>query len=338
MSIVHVSMASGGSYAMMHAGFWEEIDREGFDNAGKLFRNSVTSISGSSAGAVVGAAVAMGVPGRTISRELQRDGMPGRWKYLRAMAAYLHLPFFKKSMYNGDLYLRRLNRLCDNHVYGAVPMHVAVTTSDMVQHSVRYGPRSNGLTNAATASASIPFILQPRHVDGYGMCVDGSVTKSSFPEGRVSELLLGASGTLVLLNCLPWPGHRHDSESGVGGGKRLALTRVVLQYGQDLYAHAMERALAFIIKPSLQYQDGIFDVSIDNTSGEAVVSEAGNLHVIFVAPTHAQYTACGGAGMIAHLDYDTSNKNILEMRKQGIIMARDFVDKYVTKEYGGIRI
>jgi len=247
---------------------------------------------------------------------------------------YLKLPYFKQSMYSGDESMRRMKRLCDNRSYSPVPMTVAVTTTDMVQHCIRFAePDDTRLVNAAVASASIPYVLPPRPVGGYGMCVDGSINRSSFPQDTVVRIMREGSGTLVLLNCLPWPGFRESVPVARKALKLMGMKRLMTQYTEDLYDHAMERTLDFIIKPKFVYRDGMFELSIDNSSGEPIISRNGNLNIIFVAPTQKQFSDCGGVNMIAKLDYRAGNKSIFAMRACGMKLARDFID-----EYGEIRI
>ena len=318
MDDLHVSMASGGAYLLLYSGFWDEVDRL---PSGARFRADITSYSGSSAGAVVGSALSMGVPGRAIARSVQTNGLSTRFYYLRAIAVALGL---KKSMYDSRPYFRRLLGLCSNRQHRAVPMTVAVTDTQMQQHSVSYQPGDVDLVNAAVASASIPYLFVPRLIGGIGLCADGSLNSCAFPQDEIVRRLSTQSGRLILLNCLPWPGFRQDIEKK----KHLGMAMMLKQVDRDLYTHAMESVLDRVVKPPLTYQDGIFDFTVDNRAGKALQSPHGNLHVICVAPTHDEYLQCGGSATKAKLAYHGSDKNVVRMMQVGRQMATEYLTRY----------
>lgn len=315
MSTLHVSLASGGAYAVLHASFWERLDAT---PGGKRMRNNITSMSGSSAGALVGAAVALGVPGRAVLQDLESGGLSGGMYSLRALAVYLGL---KKSMYDGNNYLRRMERLCVNREHARVPIAVAVTSQlSMEQHCVQ-SDSDSALLNAAVASASIPYVLQAREVFPYGKCMDGGVLRDSFARDTVHSHLNKSSGTLVLVNCVPWPGYRDEPVRSKG----RSMLRMVIGTSNELYDHGMERLLGY----DVPYQDGIFDLRYNNRSGAPVPDKNGNLHVIFVAPTQAQYLSCGGAKTIGMLKYTRTNAVVAAMARTGRQMASEYLMRYV---------
>jgi len=319
MDTVHVSMASGGAYVGIHAGFWSQLESM---PAGRRFRRGVSSYSGSSAGALVGSQLALGVTGSAISDDVLCGGL-GKNKYLRGFAVYLGL---KKEMYSGPVYYNRMMRLSLHTAYRRVPIQIAVTDAMFEQKCVPYGTRAetSAIVNAAVASASIPWVLPSRPVEPHGLCVDGSLTRSSFPDDAVVDTIRTKSGTLVLLNCIPWPGFRKSTQP------RGFMSRLVNSYGNALYCHGME-----VIREELsgiKFRDGIFDLRIDNQSGSPVVSDTGNLRVIMVAPTEAQYDLCGGNDSIALLDYTRTSAMQRRMTSQGRLMANEFAVRYCGME------
>lgn len=313
-----MSMASGGAYLGIHSAFWHHLERT---PGGVRFRSSVTSYSGSSAGALAAAPLSRGIPARYIMEDVYSGGF-GRFKVLRAIAVFLRL---KKSMYSGSYYQQRLARLCARTPkFRRVPVNIAVTNKQLQQRCLHYGTFATDqrVVNAAVASASIPYVLPAVQVMPEGECVDGSVSRASFPEDTVLNVLQNGQGTLVLLNCVPWPGFRKNVKVTSLGGRLRNM------YGTNLYDHGMESLTRDIAK--FKYRDGIFDIRVDNSSGTPVLSDTGNLHVIFVAPTEAQFNACGGGNAAAKLDYTAGSPFIVKIAEQGRQMAHEFAVRYCS--------
>ena len=313
-----MSMSSGGAYLGMHAGFWRQLERT---QGGRRFRYSVTSYSGSSAGALVAAPLSRGVPAEYVIKDVHSGGLGGH-QILRALAVFFRL---RNSMYNGPFYQQRWERLCAKKpTYPRVPVHIAVTNKHLQQRCLTLGTFATDrrVVTAAVASASIPYVMPAVQVVPEGACVDGSVSRASFPEQTVVNVLHKGQGTLLLLSCVPWPGFRHNNV------KRSFMKRLKNLYFDSLYDHGMETLTRDI--QQFKYQDGIFDIRVDNSSGTPQLSETGNLHVIFVAPTAAQYNKCGGNSSIAKLNYKASSNFIVNMSEQGKQMANEFIVRYCS--------
>lgn len=318
MHTVHVSMASGGGYLGLYASFWNQLESM---PSGVRFRRSVTAYSGSSAGALAAASLSRGVPAKAMLNDISTGGL-GRFKVLRALAVFCRL---KKSMYSGPYYYARWARLCAQKAqYNRVPVSIAVTNTQLAQRCLDYSVSSptHNVVNAAVASASIPYVLPAVAVPPEGLCVDGSVSRASFAEETVKHVINQAKGTLLLLNCIPWPGH--SSGNGITGfAKRLGN-----MYSSSLYDHGMENLLQEV--HGFQYQDGIFDTWIRNDNGILKVSDTGDLHIIFVAPSSAQFERCGGRNGMANIDYKASSSFIEKVKEQGKIMANEFAVRYCS--------
>lgn len=325
----HVAMASGGAYAALHAGFWEAVDST---LSGQRFRNSVTSISGSSAGALVGMLVAEGVPGRLIAQDLRNGGIQGRFPRLRAAAAYFHLPGFRRSAFSAKPYISRVTKLANARVHARLPMTVAVTDTTLVQRCVPLDMgafRLPSRVTAAVASASIPLMLPPQRIGTLGMCADGSVNRCSFAEDTLRNKLLTSKGNLLILNCLPYPENRGQLPRPLTGG--LTVARIAGNYGEQLYAHSMERLFRDTIFPPVQFKDGMFELFINNTCGRCAqvgADEPYDLHVVFVAPTTKQYLACGGMHSITDLHYGKGHAPVAHMVEVGKLMGHQYVQRY----------
>ena len=325
----HVAMASGGAYAAVHAGFWEAVDST---LSGQRFRKSVTSMSGSSAGALVGMLVAEGVPGHLIAQDLRNGGIHGHFPKLRAAAAYFRLPGFRRSAFSAKPYILRVTKLANTRVYAQIPMTVAVTDTTLMQRCVPLNMGAYCLPSrvtAAVASASIPLVLPPQCIGNLGMCADGSVNRCSFAEDTLRDKLCTLKGNLLILNCLPFPGHRGNVTPSLLG--RLTIGRITGNYGEQLYTHSMERLFRDTISPPVQFKDGMFEMFINNTCGRCAQVGAGepyDLHVVFVAPTQEQYLACGGMNAIADLHYGSGHKPVARMVEVGKLLGHRYVQRY----------
>ena len=320
---LHVSMASGGAYAVLYSSFWSALDST---PSGKMFRQQITQMSGSSAGAIVGCAVANGTPGQEIHSCLLHCGIRDRIYYLRLLMVYLRL---KRSLYTTKKYERILRQLLASTLYQRVPLTVAVTDENLTQQCITYSDTAtNGVVNAVLASAAIPFVFNARNVPPYGMCSDGSLAQHVYPAKTVTNVLQGSSGRLVVINCLPWPGYRRAAPHSKPAFYNMS--RILSKVDAQLYAPGMEQTFDFIIQPRLKYEDGIFDIWIDNTLGSArqVPAGHGNLHVVFVAPTTDQFIACGGAMTKSSLYFRPGDKRTVAMEQTGRSMAFEFITRY----------
>lgn len=319
----HVSLASGGAYLVLYSSFWKTMDSL---PSGERFRSEITSVSGSSAGALIGSALAHRVPGHTIHSYAISSGVTDRFYYLRALAVYFKL---RKSLYGSKRYVQKLTSLLQTSTSTALPFTAAVTDSSLHQQCVQLTSCGKDvIANAAMASAAVPFVFEPRPVKPFGLCSDGSCAINVFPCQTVVHALQNNTGRLVVLNCSPWPGHREQMNQDSSSPGFLSVQRLLTNYDAQLYDHGMERTFDFNIKPSMTYQDGIFDLRVDNSTGNAVVSPTGNLHVIFVAPTAHQFALCGGAHSKTNVHYKPSDKTVKAMVKVGNEMAVEFLSRY----------
>jgi len=320
--MVHVSMASGGAYVGIYAGFWDQIEAV---PAGRRFQDTIKSLSGSSAGALVSTTQALGVPARTVVSDTMSGGFKGRFPYVRMALVALG---WKKSMYSGTAYVKRMQALCAGHPTILTPISIALTTENLEQVSKQYTRLDsvNSLLNSAVASASIPYVLEPRLVPSLGLCVDGSVDHASYPNATVMDKVRTSSGSLVLVNCMPWPGYRHEQHSK---GHRVGASRLAVRYADDLYRHQLE-PVTDTFDPAFKFKDGIFDVQLDNTGDTIRYDANGNLKVIFVAPTREQFLQCGGLRKASMLSWRRNNQHIREMVHVGRQIAQAFLHEYGT--------
>ena len=311
---MHLSLASGGTYVALLAGFLDHLEST---QKGRRLKMKIDSYSGSSAGAIAGAAMALNVPASALVQEVQKGGLHGRFPLFRAIGVYFG---FRRSIYDGNIYLRRLESMCKNRRQLTMrPMTVALTDMSVKQHSLTF-KSEQGLLNAAVASASIPYVFSERYVAPIGMCVDGSVNRSSFPEDLVVRLMRQHSGSIILLNTMPWPGFRNV----IPKNQKMGTKKLLLQWANALYAHGME-SIVHLFEPPLTFRDGSFSLRVCNRTGHLKQSPLGNLIVHFVAPTHKQFMACGGLDSAGKLSWSKNDKCVQQMLKVGRDMASSFL-------------
>ena len=309
-------MASGGANVALYAGFWDEMERT---KTGLNFVRSVASYSGSSAGAVVGTPLALRVPASKILRDVKSGGLQGKFPLLRAIAVYFG---WQKAMYDGDAYVRRLSELCkDTAGQPMRPMTVAVTDTAMKQRCLTYTARG-GLFNATVASASIPYVLNARHVLPVGTCVDGSVNRSPFANDVViKHLRSNSSRHVVLLNCMPWPPFFRPERNAA---QNIGIRALTMQWTDQLYAHGME-SIINTFKPPLRFKDGIFHVQATRSGKHLVPDPQGRVKVTFLAPTSEEFARAGGIESAAHLSWSSRDATIDTLVNAGRQMARNFL-------------
>lgn len=324
----HLSVASGGAYVVLYSSFFEHLDEM---PGGRAFCSEIDTVSGSSAGALVGSAVACGIPGKSIHQYALKSGIRDRFYYLRTAAVMMGL---KKTMYNSTYYAGKLRALLAQKDTAHLPLTIAVTNGNLTQKCVRLQNSSiDDIATAAMASAAVPFVFSPLRVDPHGYCADGSCAVNVYPHDTIVDALYNNTGRLVVLNSCPWPGYR-DVDRKTNKPGFLSVQSLLKNYDTQLYDHGMERTFDFHIKPQLQYQDGIFQIRVDNRSSPVpTISETGNLQVIFVAPTAEQYHMCGGAKSKANLHYKRSDASVIAMQQVARQMALQFVSEYGSLQF-----
>jgi predicted acylesterase/phospholipase RssA len=288
---MHLSMSGGGTRALVYAAFFDRLDES---KAGRAVLLSTTSISGVSAGALVGTPLAMRVPPAKIVEEMESGGLSDWLHIPRALAM---MAGFTDYMYTGDKVYERMEHLCSGHELH-IPITIGVTTSNMEQKCLKYTSRA-GIINCTTASASVPGLFAPRKVRPVGLACDGGAVRSTFAVDAVLTAL-EAGDRVTLINSSPWPGF----EQSIGTQNQRILIHALFA----VRTHGMEW-IQKEMGPGFRYQDGTFQYG----------------RVTFVAPTGKQFAESGGAKTAGNMFFKGHSDHTRRLKAEG----REIADRYV---------
>jgi NTE family protein len=162
-----LALGGGSVRGAAHVGVLAVLEREGI-------RPDV--IAGTSAGAVVGAGYAAGVP----AEELLRHFLAARWSRIGRPSLKSRL-----GMFDAHPLAKMVGRVTKARTFGDLEIPFAAVASD-----IRTGERvvltEGELCEAVLASAAIPVMFQPVRRDGH-LLVDGSIT-DNLPVGAARSL------------------------------------------------------------------------------------------------------------------------------------------------------
>ena len=300
---MHLSFGGGGARAIVYASF---LQRLGEKPSGQHVIRNVKSVSGVSAGAMVGSAFAMGIPPSVILDEMTHSAIVGGWSYYPRMAATaLRL---RANMYDSTVLSDRLHAICDGRTL-LVPFTAGVTPQQYDQTCVSYraGASASSVIPAVTASAAVPFVIAPVELAGLGPCMDGGAVRYVLPIDELRAQVQSGKPVMIVSSG-PWPGFR---ESMPDTRKEL-LFRLIT----ELNTHGMED-LEKDLGPGFKYHDGVFRFK----------------NVTFVAPTGAVYAANGGYDASAKLRYRPNSDHVRRLIAEG----RGIADEYMFK-FGKIHL
>ena len=291
---MHVSLSGGGARALVFASFFERMHET---EEGRRMLESIQSISGVSAGALVGAPLAMGVHPTTIRTAMEQGGLRDWMYYPRLAATALG---WRDYMYDGSKVYNRMFDICKSRSL-RIPLSMSVTDMLMRQKSLRYdgNASTHNIVNCAVASAAVPGVFPSRYVNPVGMVYDGGVSGCNFAAESI-RTALHQNQKILLFNAAPWPGFRQL----IGGSKQRILSTAIDQ----INTHGIEW-LAKSLGPGFRYADGIF--------------QHGN--ITFVAPTGIQYAASGGAKGAGNIFYSRYSPLTKRFKAEGIEIANEYM-------------
>lgn len=162
---VALVLSGGGARGVAHIGVIEELERQGFE---------VTSVAGTSMGALVGGAYVSGY------LEAFRDWMYGLDRY--RVFSLVDFSLSSEGLVKGDRVIREMQRLVPDVRIEELPCPFAAVAADMLTGSEVVLDRG-GLYDAIRASISIPSLFRPVHRDGM-VLIDGG-TVNPMPLNRV---------------------------------------------------------------------------------------------------------------------------------------------------------
>jgi len=300
---MHLSFGGGGARAIVYASF---LQRLGETPSGQHALCDVTSVSGVSAGAMVGSAFAMGIKPSTILDSMTHSVFENSWTYYpRMLATAMQL---RANMYNSTVLSDRLHGLCDGGTL-KMPFTAGVTPVKYNQACVSYctGTSASSVVPAVTASSAVPFVIAPVVLQGLGACMDGGADTCNLAMSEVRTRVKSGQNVMIVSSG-PWPGFRQ--------GKQGTRKELVFRQLSNLVAHSLE-GLEKDLGPGFQYHDGVFRFK----------------NVTFVAPTGAVYAANGGYDASANLRYQHSSDQVRRLKQEG----RDIADNYTLK-FGKIHL
>jgi predicted acylesterase/phospholipase RssA len=300
---MHLSFGGGGARAIVYASF---LQRLGEKPSGQHALRNVKSVSGVSAGAMVGSAFAMGIKPSAILDAMTHSVFEGSWSYYPRMAATAMR--LRANMYDSTVLSDRLHAMCDGGTL-LVPFTAGVTPHQYRQTCVSYhaGASASSVVPAVTASAAVPFVIAPVVLQGLGACMDGGAVRYVLPMDELRAQVRSGKPVMIVSSG-PWPGFRGSTE----GTRKELLFRLLT----ELNTHGMED-LEQDLGPGFNYHDGVFRFK----------------NVTFVAPTGAVYAANGGYDASAKLRYRHNSDHVRRLKQEG----RDIADEYMVK-FGKIHL
>ena len=199
-----VIMGGGAAKGLAHVGAWRAIQEAGIPVAG---------IIGTSAGAMVGAALA---GGRTVSEIEELSHGFRRRDLMRVSRRAMWLNGIRsRSVFQGDTLRRYIHDLLPIEDWDGLSIPLAVNAVDLASgEMVWFGHASDEdvpLVDAVYASAALPVLFPPAELGGR-MLVDGGVLEM-LPLARAAEL-----GATWIIAIDVGAGPRADAHSIVDGG------------------------------------------------------------------------------------------------------------------------
>ena len=156
---VALVLSGGGARGMAHIGVIDELERQGFQ---------ITSIAGTSMGALVGGVYALG------KMQIYQD-----WLYTLDKIKIFRLIDFNfngQGLVKGDKLLHKMRDLIDDENIEDLPIPYAAVAADIINKQEVVFTKGSTL-DAIRASISIPTILTPVKTE-HGLLVDGGVINS----------------------------------------------------------------------------------------------------------------------------------------------------------------
>ena len=200
---MHLSFGGGGARAIVYASFLQRLAEK---PSGQHVIRNVKSVSGVSAGAMVGSVFAMGIKPSAILDAMTHSVFEGSWSYYPRMAATaLRL---RANMYDSTVLSDRLHAMCDGATL-KVPFTAGVTPQQYAQTCVSYptGTSASSVVPAVTASSAVPFVIAPVVLHGLGPCMDGGAVRYVLPIDELRAQVQSGKPVMIVSSG-PWPGFR----------------------------------------------------------------------------------------------------------------------------------
>ncbi len=224
---IGVALSGGGVRGIAHLGVLKALTESG------IFP---TKVSGTSAGAIVGAMFCEGYTPEEILKIIVETN------YFKFMRPAISLTGFLKMDYVGNLFKLYL----DHNDFAKLKIPLTVAATDIKKGKVRYYSEGE-LIRPIMASSCIPGMFDPIVIDDKYL-VDGGVL-NNLPV----EPLEGVCDYVIGLNCNQLP-----EESNVSNMKKLIERSVIMAMNYNVYSR--ESKCDYFIEPPGLGRYGVFDI------------------------------------------------------------------------------
>jgi len=199
---VALVLASGGAKGFAHIGAIEALEEAGYE---------ITSIAGTSMGALVGGLYAAG------GMEKVKEWMFTLTR--KKVFNLVDLTFSPHALVNGTRVMTALQQLVPDCNIEDLPKPFCAVATDM-KEGEEYVFRSGSLYNAIRASISIPMLFRPVEID-QKLLIDGGIT-NGLPLDKVQRT---KGDILVAVNLEDYKWEEQKKETPISNGKEVALSK-----------------------------------------------------------------------------------------------------------------
>lgn len=214
---VALVLSTGGARGLAHIGVIEELEKQGFE---------ITSVTGSSMGALVGAMYATG------TMQECKDWFCALNK--RKIFGLADFTLSKEGIIKGDRILQTLSELIPDRNIEDLPIpYTAVATDVQTEQEVAFD--SGSLHHAIRASISIPMLFRPLKI-GDKTLIDGGIA-NPLPLNRVKR----SADTLVIAVNVNAPNNTHNEEKHASPNLYTLLTESSRIMQQQITRFSIER-------------------------------------------------------------------------------------------------
>lgn len=210
-------LSTGGARGLAHIGVIEELERKGFE---------ITSVIGSSMGALVGAMYATG------TMQICKEWFCALNK--RKIFGLADFTLSKEGIIKGDRILQTLSELIPDRNIEDLPIpYTAVATDVLTEQEVVF--ETGSLHNAIRASISIPMLFRPLKIDDKTL-IDGGIA-NPLPLNRAKR----TDGTLVIAVDVNAPNSSRKEEKHINPNLYTLLTESSRIMQQQIIRFSIER-------------------------------------------------------------------------------------------------
>lgn len=228
MKKIGISLSGGGSRGIMHIGILKALDEAGV---------KISMVSGTSAGAIVGALYCSGYSPYEIMSIIRETKLIS---YVRPAVSFA-------GLLNLEMAEPKFHKYLKDHTFETLKTPLVIAATDLVHGSVTYfndGP----LIKSMLASCAVPIIFKPIKING-NTYIDGGVLNNMPIEPLISkcDFVIGSNCNAIADNYTP-------------GNMRSLIERALL-LTMNLNTHAKQHLCDVFLEPDGMKGFGGFDFS-----------------------------------------------------------------------------